>query len=182
MHLVGVAVIHAKGQTDRQEEDHTLFSHANALNKVLRLRVLQVALDEAQSWDLVHMVINSEVPYLSDSLLLMKGLCCVEFLVFFYEFNQQDATVFQVYYLTLFVAQHVSGVIPPIISSTQLQPLVLHTLQVKGCSVVGRGRAEYSARPRPTTLHPSTCNVCKTRGCGCSCVLLMMGGMTPETF
>jgi len=44
----------------------------------------------------------------------------------------------------LFVAQHVSGVIPPIIRSIQLhpQPLVLHTLQVEGCSVVGRGRAE----------------------------------------
>jgi len=66
----------------------------------------------------------------------------------FYKINQQDATVFQVYYLMLFVAQHISGVIPPIIRSIQLhpQPLVLHTLQVEGCSVVGRGWAEYSAR------------------------------------
>jgi len=84
----------------------------------------------------------------------------------------------------LFVAQHVSGVIPPIIRSIQLhpQPLVLYTLQVEGCSVVGRGRGkcEFSARPRPTTLHPSTCNLYKTRGCGCSCMLLMIGGKTPE--
>jgi hypothetical protein len=36
------------------------------------------------------------------------------------------------------------------------------------------------ARPRPTTLHPSTCNVCKTRDWWCSCMLLMMGGTTPE--
>jgi hypothetical protein len=160
MHSVGVAVLHAEGQTNRQGEALTLFSHANALNKALRLRVLQVALDEAQSWDLVHMVINSEVPYQSDSSLLIKGLCSLEFLVFFYKINQKDATIFQVYYLTLFVAEHVSGVIPPIIRSIQLHPqcLVLHTLQVEGCSVVGR------ARPRPTTLHPSTCNVCKTRG------------------
>ena len=44
----------------------------------------------------------------------------------------------------LFVTQHVSGVVPPIIRSIQLHPqsLVLHTLQVEGCSVVGRGRAE----------------------------------------
>jgi hypothetical protein len=74
MHSMEVTVIHAEGQTDRRGEAHTLFSHANALNKVLRLRVQQVALDKAQSWDLVHMVINSEVPYLRDCSLLMKGL------------------------------------------------------------------------------------------------------------
>ena len=41
----------------------------------------------------------------------------------------------------LFVAEHVSGVVPPIIRSVQLHPqsLVLHKLQVDGCSVVGRG-------------------------------------------
>ena len=82
MHSVEVAVIHAEGQTDRHGEIHALFSHSNAPNKVLRLRVLQVALDKAQSWDLVHMVTNSEVPYLRDCSLLMKGLCSVEFLVF----------------------------------------------------------------------------------------------------
>ena len=44
----------------------------------------------------------------------------------------------------LFVAQHVSGVVRPIIRSIQLhtQPLVLHTLLDEGSSVVGRGRAE----------------------------------------
>jgi hypothetical protein len=56
----------------------------------------------------------------------------------------------------LFVDQHVSG-------------------------VVGRGWAEYSERPQPTTLHPSTCNVCKTRGCVCRCMLLVLGGTTPKT-
>ena len=66
----------------RHGETHTLFSYANALNKVLRLRVLQVALDKARSWDLVHVVRNSEVPYLSDCSLLMKYLYTVEFLVF----------------------------------------------------------------------------------------------------
>jgi hypothetical protein len=79
MHSVGVAVIHAEGQKDRHGEAHTLFSHANALNKVLRLRVVQVALEKAQSWDLVHMVINSEVPYLSDCSLLMKGIALWSF-------------------------------------------------------------------------------------------------------
>jgi hypothetical protein len=68
----------------------------------------------------------------------------------------------------LFVAQHVSGVIPSIIKSIQLhpQPLVLYTLQVEERSVAGRSRAEslHSARPRPTKLHPSTCNVYKTKG------------------
>jgi len=53
----------------------------------------------------------------------------------------------------LFVAQHVSDVISPIIRSIQLhpQPLVLRTLQVEGCSVVGRGQAEC-----PTTTNKAT--------------------------
>jgi len=43
----------------------------------------------------------------------------------------------------LFVAQHVSGVVPPIVRSIQLHPqsLILRTLQVEGCSVVGHGQA-----------------------------------------
>jgi len=75
----------------------------------------------------------------------------------------------------LFVAQHVWDVVPPIIRSIQLHPLplVLRTLQVEGCTVVGL--------QRPTTVHPSTCNVRKTRGSGCSCMLLMMGGTTSQT-
>jgi len=45
------------------------------------------------------------------------------------------------------VAQHVSGIVPPIIRSVQLHPqsLVLHALQVEGCSVVGHSRAGYPA-------------------------------------
>jgi hypothetical protein len=82
MHSVGVAVMHAEGQTDRHGETHTLFAHANTHNKLLRLRVMQVALDKVHSWYLVHMAINSDVPYLSNRSLLMKGLCPVEFLVF----------------------------------------------------------------------------------------------------
>jgi hypothetical protein len=39
-------VIHADEQTDGHGEAHTRFSHANALNKVLRFRLLQVALDK----------------------------------------------------------------------------------------------------------------------------------------
>ena len=38
----------------------------------------------------------------------------------FKSFNQQDATVSQVYYFTLCAAHHVSGVSPPIIRSIQL--------------------------------------------------------------
>jgi hypothetical protein len=79
---VGVAVIHADEQTDGHGEAHTRFSYANALNKVLRFRLLQVALDKVQSWDMEHKVTNGEVPYMSDCSLLMKGLCSVEFLVF----------------------------------------------------------------------------------------------------
>ena len=60
------------------------------------------------------------------------------------------------------MAQHVSGVIRPIIRSIQLhpQPLVFHTLQVEGCSVVVRGQGE--ARVYYFTF-------------------MMMGIMTPET-
>jgi hypothetical protein len=36
-------------------------------------------------------------------------------------------------------------------------------------------------RPRPTTLQPLLPN-CATRGSKCSCMLLMMGGETPETY
>jgi hypothetical protein len=41
--------------------------------------------------------------------------------VLFKQINQPDATVLQVYYLTLCVAQHVSGASTPIIRSSQLR-------------------------------------------------------------
>jgi hypothetical protein len=55
----------------------------------------------------------------------------------------------------LFVAQNVSGVAPPIIRSIQLhlQSLVLYTLQVEGCSVVGRGRASISNTNNDTAFN-----------------------------
>ena len=71
-------------------------------------------------------------------------------------------------------AQHVSGDTPPIIRSLKLhwQPLVLYTWKVAGCVVVGRC---------PTTTHPATFHIYKTRGCQCSFRLLMMGGVSPKT-
>ena len=77
-------------------------------------------------------------------------------------------------FLILNEAQHVSGHTPPIIRSLKLhkQRLVFHTWKVAGRAVVGRC---------PTTAHPTTLNVCKTRGCLCSFRLLMMGGVLPKT-
>jgi len=91
--------------------------------------------------------------------------------------NQLDATISQVYYLTFYVAQHVSGASTLIIRSLQLQqqPLVL-PLKRGGSSAVGR----HLARPRSTALLPPRSNG-KTRGCYCSCKLLMMGVKEPET-
>jgi len=64
--------------------------------------------------------------------------------------------------------QHVSGDTPPTIRSLKLhkQPLVLHTCKVVGRAVFGQ--------------HPTTAK-CKTRGCLCSFMLLIMGGVSPET-
>ena len=64
--------------------------------------------------------------------------------------------------------QHVSGDTPPTIRSLKLhkQPLVLHTCKVVGRAVFGQ--------------HPTTAK-CKTRGCLCSFMLLMMGGVSLET-
>jgi len=59
----------------------------------------------------------------------------------------------------LFVAQHVLGVVPPIIRSIQLhsQSLVLHTLPVEGCSVVGRGHDQQRYILQPATyVKPET--------------------------
>ena len=77
-------------------------------------------------------------------------------------------------FLILYKDQHVSGHTPPIIRSLKLhnQPLVLHTWNVVGRVVVGQ---------RPTTAHPTTFHVCKSRGCFCSFRLLVMGGVWPET-
>ena len=56
--------------------------------------------------------------------------------------------------------------------------VVVRHLPRGGWSLVGRGPAP--ARQRPTTLQPP-CSSGKTRGSQCSCMLLMMGGETPET-
>ena len=76
----------------------------------------------------------------------------------------------------LYEAQHVSGDTPSIIRSLKLhlQPLVLHTWKVVGRVVAGRWQ-------RPATTRSTTFHVCKTRGCLCSFMLLMMGGVSPET-
>src|SRR5215475_2541731 len=81
--------------------------------------------------------------------------------------NQPEATVSQVYYLTFCVAQHVSGASTPIIRSLQLhcQPLVLPWSVVVAALLVVVWPTNNAAT---TTLQG------KTRGCQCSCKLLMM--------
>ena len=61
----------------------------------------------------------------------------------------------------LYVAQHVSGDTPPIIRSLKLHwhPLVFHTWKVVGRVAGGRCQAQY------VVMH----------------ILLMMGGVSPET-
>jgi len=94
----------------------------------------------------------------------------------------------------LFVAQHVSGVFPPIIRSLQLhlEPLVL-PLEGSSWSVVGRGRSGCGEseltrsdspqpdRPRPTTLLSSRSNG-KPEAAAAVDKLPMMGIRMPETF
>jgi hypothetical protein len=71
---------------------------------------------------------------------------------------QQDAKMYQNFIVPyLYEAQHVLGNTPPIIRS-----LKLHW-------------------QRSPTTRPTTCYVWKTRGCQCSCRLLMRGGVSPET-
>jgi hypothetical protein len=95
-------------------------------------------------------------------------------------------------FLILNEAQRVSGDTPPIIRSLKLnrQPLVLHTWNVVGRVVVGPCQVayervlyilSYATWQRPTTTRPTTFHVCKTKGCLCSFMLLMMSGVTPET-
>jgi hypothetical protein len=81
----------------------------------------------------------------------------------------------------LCVAQHVSGASTPIIMSTQLhqQSLVL-PLERGGSSVVGRGWAGYTDQTTTNNAAIATLQG-KTRGCSCSCKLLMMGVEAPET-
>jgi hypothetical protein len=64
----------------------------------------------------------------------------------------------------LYEAQYVSGDTPPIIRSLKLhwQPLVFHTWKIVGRVVGGRCQAQCA--------------------CQCSFRLLMMGGVSPETF
>jgi len=84
----------------------------------------------------------------------------------------------------LYEAQNVLGDKPPIIRSLKLhwQPLVFHTWKVVGPIVGGRCQALYCAWQRPPTTRPTTFHVWKTRGYQCSFRLLMMGGLSPETF
>jgi hypothetical protein len=80
---------------------------------------------------------------------------------------QQDATIYQTFIIPyLYKAQHVSGDTPPIIRRVKLhwQPLVFHTWQVVWtCSW--------------WTLSGTLCLTTYQ----CSFILLMMGGVSPET-
>jgi hypothetical protein len=92
---------------------------------------------------------------------------------------QQDAIMYQNSTISyLYEAQHVSGDTPPIIRSLKLhwRPLVFHTWKVGG-----RCQAQCVWQ-RPPTTRPTTFHVCKTRGCRCSFRLLIMGGVSSETY
>jgi hypothetical protein len=62
--------------------------------------------------------------------------------------------------------------------------MVFHTWKVVGRVVGGRCQAHFShfAWQSPPSTRPTTFHVWKTRGCQCSFRLLMMGGVSPETF
>jgi hypothetical protein len=94
---------------------------------------------------------------------------------------QQFINIFIISFL--YEAQHVLSDTSPIIRSLKLhwQPLVLHTWKVVGCVVVGRCQA-HCAWKRPTTTRPTSLHVWKTRGCQYGFRLLMMGGVSPETW
>ena len=83
----------------------------------------------------------------------------------------------------LYEAHHVSGDTPPIIRSLKLhwQPLVFHSWKVVGRVDGGRCQA-HCAWQRPPPTRPTTFHEWKTRGCQCSFRLLMMGGVSPETW
>ena len=86
---------------------------------------------------------------------------------------QRYSRIFIIPYL--YEAQHVSGDTPPIIRSLKLhwQPLVFHTWKIVGGVVGGQ---------RPPTTRSTTFHVWKTRGCQCSFRLVIMGGVSPETY
>jgi len=81
----------------------------------------------------------------------------------------------------LYEVQHVSGDTPFIIRSIKLhwQPLIFHTWMVVGRVVGGRCQALPDNVHQLHVQQPSTYK--KTRGCHCSFVFLMMGGVSPET-
>jgi len=56
--------------------------------------------------------------------------------------------------------------------------LDLHT----GGAGVGRCPVAYATWQRPTSVRPANFHVCKTRGCLCSFRLLIMGGVSSETY
>ena len=78
-------------------------------------------------------------------------------------------------------AQHVSGILTPIVRSS-ITAVVASGLPLErgGSSVVGRGRAGRPARPRPTTLLPPLFN-CKQEAATAVIELQKMGVRMPET-
>jgi hypothetical protein len=83
----------------------------------------------------------------------------------------------------LYEAQHVSGDTPPIIRSLKMnwKPLDFHTWEIVGRVDSGRFQS-HCAWQRPPSIRPTTSHVWKTRGCQCSFMLLIMGGVSPETY
>jgi hypothetical protein len=79
-------------------------------------------------------------------------------------------------------AQHVSGILMPIIRNLQTAAAAASGLPLErgGSSAVGRGRAGRPARPRPTALLPPRSKG-KPEAAGAVCRLLMMGIRMPET-
>jgi hypothetical protein len=78
-------------------------------------------------------------------------------------------------------AQHVSGILMPIIrSSTTAVAASGLTSELGDSSAVGRGRAGRPVRPRPTALLPPRSNV-KPEAATAVVELRMMGMRMPET-
>jgi len=78
-------------------------------------------------------------------------------------------------------AQHVSGILMPIIMSSITAVTASGLpLELGGSSAVGRGRAGRPARPRPTALLPPSSNG-KPEAATAVIELMMMGMRMPET-
>jgi hypothetical protein len=78
-------------------------------------------------------------------------------------------------------AQHTSGILMPIIRSLSIAVAASGLpLERGGSSVVGRGQADWPARPRPTALLPPRSNS-KPEAATAVDRLLMMGMRMPET-